>query len=234
MAKIAKDKDGKKSKGKFAIELKKLTSTKQLKGAKYNPRFITDSRLKDLEDSLASFGDLSGIVFNNSASSGVLISGHQRLKSVEGWKSRIETQPTSDRYGTVALGYVHATNPKTNKTISIPLRIVNWTDKKAEYAANIAANAHGGEFDNKKLASLVERLDMNTLRPSLLGLDPLQIRGLRQKLMKAGKEGAPASGKTTGKMNGSSGAFKEYTPEEVGSDLKCKCPRCGFKFKLEE
>lgn len=231
MAKTAKAKDGKK-KSAMAIDLKKLKSVKQLKGAKYNPRFITDSRLKALEGSLGSFGDLSGIVFNNNVTSGVLIAGHQRLKSIESWDSRIELQPTTDRYGTVGLGYIHATHPRTSKTISIPLRVVNWNDKKAEYAANIAANAHGGEFDNKKLANLVEKLDLTTMKPQLLGLDPLEIRGLQQKLkVQAVQQDEKRVGKTTGQMNGSSGAFKEYDAEELDGKLTCKCPRCGFKFE---
>ncbi|QYW03011.1 hypothetical protein pEaSNUABM14_00051 [Erwinia phage pEa_SNUABM_14] len=231
MAKIAKAKEGKKKSNPMLIDLKKFKSVKQLKGAKYNPRFITDSRLRALEGSLGSFGDLSGVVFNNSVDSGVLISGHQRLKSIEKWDSRIEIQQTSDKYGTVALGYIHATSAK-GKTISIPLRIVNWSDKKVEFAANIAANAHGGEFDNKKLASLVEKLDLTTIKPALIGLDPLEIRGLQQTLSKqAIVEQEKRVGKTTGKMNGSTGEFKEYTTDEVGTALTCTCPRCGFKFE---
>lgn len=234
MAKIAKakSKDGKKKVVALAIDLKKLKSIKQLKGAKYNPRFITDSRLKALEHSLGSFGDLSGVVFNNSVGSGVLIAGHQRLKSIDSWDSRIELQPTSDEYGTVAIGYIHASHPTKKKTISIPLRVVNWSDKKVEFAANIAANAHGGEFDNKKLATLVEKLDLTTIKPQLLGLDPLQIRGLQQKLKtQAAVQDEKRVGRTTGQMNGSTGAFKEYTADEVGDKLSCTCPRCGFKFE---
>ena len=232
MAKIAKAKDGKK-KGKLKIELSKFKSVDQLKGADYNPRFITDSRLKALESSLGSFGDLSGVVFNNSVDSGVLVSGHQRLKSIEGWKTRIEIQPTSDKHGTVALGYIHATHPKkAEKVISIPLRIVNWADKKVEFAANIAANAHGGEFDNKKLAKLVEKLDLTTIKPQLLGLDPLEIRGLQAKLQKqAAMQTEARAGKTSGTMNGSSGKFKEYNADEISTTLNCKCPRCGFTFE---
>lgn len=232
MAKIAKTKEGKKSSA-MKIDLTKFKTASQLKGADYNPRFITDSRLKALESSLGSFGDLSGIVFNNSVKSGVLVSGHQRLKSIDGWKTRIEVQKTTDKYGTIGLGYIHATHPKKpEKVISIPLRIVNWTDKKTEYAANIAANAHGGEFDNKKLAKLVEKLDLTTIKPQLLGLDPLEIRGLQQKLKgQAAVVTQERVGKTTGQMNGSSGAFKEYGTDEVGESLNCTCPRCGFKFE---
>ncbi|QZE56247.1 ParB-like partition protein [Erwinia phage pEa_SNUABM_32] len=233
MAKTAtKTKDGKK-KGELKFDLKKLNSVSQLKGAEYNPRFITDSRLKALEGSLGSFGDLSGIVFNNNIKSGVLISGHQRLKSIDGWKTRIEIQPTTDKHGTIGLGYIHATHPKkADRVISIPLRVVNWTDKKAEYAANIAANAHGGEFDNKKLAKLVEKLDLNTIKPQLLGLDPLEIRGLQAKIkIQANVEDTKRAGKTTGQMNGSTGKFNEYNPDDVGDTLNCTCPRCGFKFE---
>ncbi|AWY08325.1 ParB-like partition protein [Erwinia phage vB_EamM_Alexandra] len=232
MAKIAKAKEGKK-KSAMKFDLGKLKTASQLKGADYNPRFITDSRLRALESSLGSFGDLSGIVFNNSVKSGVLISGHQRLKSIDGWKTRIEIQPASDKHGTVGLGYIHATHPKkAEKVISIPLRVVNWNDKKSEYAANIAANAHGGEFDNKKLAKLVEKLDLTTIKPQLLGLDPLEIRGLQQKLKgQAAVVDQERAGKTTGQMNGSSGSFKEYGADDVGESLNCTCPRCGFKFE---
>lgn len=210
---------------------KPITTLKQLKGAGYNPRTITSSRLKDLGNSLSSFGDLSGVVFNNNAKSGVLISGHQRVDSIKNWDTRIETQVYTDEHGTIAQGYIHATNAK-GKTISIPLRIVNWSDKKAEYAANIASNAHGGEFDNKKLATLVEKLDFEHMPSSLIGLDPLHLRGLKQTLGRAAEkiEADARAGRTTGKMNGSAGQFNEYSAEDVESDLSCKCPRCGFQF----
>lgn len=218
----------KKKTGKGAISLKDLKDVKQLKGASYNPRIITDRRLKDLEKSLGAFGDLSGVVFNNNVNSGVMISGHQRISSIKGWKTRIEVQQTSDDHGTVGLGFIHATSPK-GKKISIPLRVVDWSDKKAEFAANIAANAHGGEFDNKKLAKLVEKLDMSKMPSALIGLDPLHIRGLQQKLI---KDGVPSekAGRTTGTMNGASGQFNEATVEDVGSGMQHKCPRCNFSW----
>lgn len=212
---------------------KPITSIKQLKGAKYNPRFITDTRLKSLESSISSFGDLSGVVFNNNIDSGVLISGHQRIASIAKWKTRVEVQKTTDAHGTVGVGFIHATNPKSEKTISIPLRIVNWSDRKAEYAANIAANAHGGEFDNSKLAALVEKLDMDKMPSSLIGLDPLQLRGLRQRLgrdAEAIEAAAKAKKAPSGKQNGSTGKFKEYTTDDVEAELQHRCPRCDFRF----
>lgn len=208
------------------FDISKLKTIGQLREAKYNPRHITDSRLKDLGNSLASFGDLSGVVFNGSAKSGVLISGHQRIKSIKDWSTVIELKKTKDAHGTVGIGYIHATCPNTKKKISIPMRVVSWTDRKAEFAANIAANAHGGEFDNKKLAELVNKLDTSTIDPSIMGLDPLQLRGLQQRLGKA-KTG---DGMAAGQMNGSSGKFREITEEEMDEKLEHKCPRCNFQF----
>lgn len=222
--KKAKSKD----RGDQHIALSKLKDVKQLKGANYNPRMITDRRLADLEKSLGAFGDLSGVVFNNSVKSGVLISGHQRISSIKGWKTRVEVHPASDEHGTTGVGYIYATSPK-GKQIQIPLRVVNWSDRKSEYAANIAANAHGGEFDNKKLAVLVEKLDMSKIPVEIMGLDPLQIRGLKQRLAKEG-EVLPKPSRTNGTQNGASGQFNEATVDDIEADVKCKCPRCGFKF----
>lgn len=49
----------------------------QLRKAKYNPRTITKERLHKLGDSMAEFGDLSGVVFNIKTKT--LVSGHQSL-----------------------------------------------------------------------------------------------------------------------------------------------------------
>lgn len=217
-----------KDRGGQHLKLSSLKDVKQLKGAGYNPRMITDRRLADLEKSLGTFGDLSGVVFNNSVKSGVLISGHQRLSSIKGWKTRVDVKDFTDAHGTTGIGYIYATSPR-GKEIQIPLRVVNWPDRKSEYAANIAANAHGGEFDNKKLAVLVEKLDMSKIPVEIMGLDALQLRGLKQRLAKEG-EVLPPPSRTNGTQNGASGQFNEATVEEMEADVKCKCPRCGFRF----
>lgn len=228
LTKVKKAKTKTKDRGALAVALKDLKHIKQLRGAGYNPRMITDRRLDDLEKSIASFGDLSGVVFNNSVKSGVLVSGHQRLSSIKGWKTRVEVSPASDDHGTVGVGYIYAESPK-GRQVQIPLRVVNWSDRRAEYAANIAANAHGGEFDNKKLAQLVEKLDMTKIPAEIVGLDALMLRGLRQRLAKEG-EVLEKPTRTNGTQNGASGQFNEATVDDIESDVKCKCPRCGFKF----
>ncbi|QQO90187.1 putative transcriptional repressor [Erwinia phage pEa_SNUABM_5] len=228
LSKVKKVKAKSKDRGELAVSLKDLKHVKQLRSAGYNPRMITDRRLADLEKSIASFGDLSGVVFNNSVKSGVLVSGHQRLSSIKGWKTRVQVDAATDDHGTVGVGYIFAESPK-GKQVQIPLRVVNWSDRRAEYAANIAANAHGGEFDNKKLAQLVEKLDMTKIPAEIVGLDPLMLRGLKQRLAKQGEDlGKPT--RTNGTQNGASGQFNEATVDDIESDTVHKCPRCNFKF----
>lgn len=209
-----------------------------LREAKYNPRFITDSRLKDLGDSYATFGDLSGVVFNAHKKSRNLISGHQRLKAVAGWNTVVNTKAQKDKQGTVELGYIEATCPDTKVVVRIPLRIVEWSDKKAEFAANIAANAHGGDFDNKKLALLVEKLDKNhdQFPINVIGLDPMEVRGLRQKLQAQSVDAGDLDrqGTKTGVNNGAGGSFSEYKETDFDEELNCTCPRCSFRFGVSK
>lgn len=234
--KVTKTLTGKKVKKEKAVSLDdlgagdfdvtKIKTLKQLRGATYNPRTITESRLKDLGDSIATFGDLSGVVFNGSAKAGVLISGHQRIASIKGWDTKIDVKKSTDEHGTVGLGYIHAKDPKTKKKVSIPIRVVSWDNRKAEYAANIAANSHGGEFDNKKLAVLVNKLDIDNLNPAILGIDPVQIRGLQQRIGQV----KTLENKGSGQMNGASGAFREITEDEIEGELTHTCPRCKFQY----
>lgn len=191
------------------IDLKKLT-VKQLKGAKYNPRSITTARLGKLQESMSTFGDLSGVVFN--VKTGVLVSGHQRMKTVEGLETRIDQKPHSDKLGTVAVGHVIAKSKKGSE-IRIPFRAVSW-DLNREKAANIAANAHGGVFDKDKLAMVLA--DLGTAKNfdlDIVGLDPLTLKSLRS----VGKESKPIT------------EFKEYGAD-IADDSKHECPKCKYRW----
>ncbi len=191
------------------IDLKKLT-VKQLKGAKYNPRSITTARLGKLQESMSTFGDLSGVVFN--VKTGVLVSGHQRMKTVEGLETRIEQKPHKDKLGTVAVGHVIAKSKKGSE-IRIPFRAVSW-DLNREKAANIAANAHGGVFDKDKLAMVLA--DLGTAKNfdlDIVGLDPLTLKSLRS----VGKESKPIT------------EFKEYGAD-IADDSKHECPKCKYRW----
>ncbi len=187
-----------------------------LKEAGYNPRVISSKRLSNLHKSMTTYGDLSGVVFN--VKTKTLISGHQRLKPLRdaGIKVEIKTKPITDKFGTVAEGYVVA---KTSAgELRIPYREVSWSDKKAEYAANIAANAHGGDFDRTKLGTLLAALEKGkSFDIDVLGLDPLSVRSLMPKMPNV--EGG-------GDDDGES--FQEYGEDSF--DFEHQCPKCKFQF----
>lgn len=211
-------------KGKSPIKTK-AWSVKDFKGADYNPRYITETRLRKLAKSMQSFGDLSGVVFN--ARTNRLISGHQRLKTIDGHKTRIITKPHTDSHGTIEVGHIEAMTPKG--LIKIPVRIVDWSNSRVEKAANLAANSHGGEFDQDKLRKVLVDLDTNTFDIELLGLDPITIMSLSIPKTE-GKPGKPGSvGDMADEDDASSdGDFERYTPDSF--NLSCECPRCGYKF----
>lgn len=138
---------------------------KDLKPAEYNPRKITEEKLAALKKSLAEFGDLSGIVYNRRTAR--LIGGHQRIKTFDlSWP--ITKEETQDGRGTVAHGYVETPHGR------ITYREVDWLEAK-EKAANIAANKHGGEWDEVMLAELLGELKAGEFDPDLLGFDAAEI-----------------------------------------------------------
>ncbi len=114
---------------------------------------------------------------------------------------------------------------KTDKgVIRIPMRVVDW-DRKKEMSANIAANAHGGDFDRKKLATLVGQLERGkTFDIELLGFDHHDLV-LLQRLDKNEKAAAGANddgeeeefGSVVGDLN------------EARKEMVC-CPKCKFEF----
>ena len=119
-----------------------------LKPAPENPRKITDEELRTLGEAMKEFGDLSGIVFNRKT--GHLVGGHQRLKHLDpSWK--IVSKPHQDKQGTVAVGWVETDFGR------FTYREVDWPKRK-EHAANLAANKISGEWDNEKLAPILEEL----------------------------------------------------------------------------
>lgn len=195
---------------------------KDFRPAKYNPRTISDKRLGELSKSYDILGDLSGIVFNQRTKT--TVSGHQRLKSLKGKQTKVETHPHKDAYGTVAVGYVHVRDTKKNKTFKIPLRIVDWSSSKMEKAANIAANAHGGEWDKEKLAVVLADLQDGKFNVELTGLDPITIRSLRL----PEKEEKDSKGKTISGPSSNKKVFKDLDEDSV--ETEHQCPRCKHKF----
>lgn len=142
--------------------------------SEHNPRTITPSRLAALKDSLDQFGDLSGIILNRRTNK--LVGGHQRLTA---WENRAdvtitETLSKPDRVGTVAYGFVQIDGTR------YAYREVDW-DENRERAANIAANKHGGEFDDKMLMDIVRNLDTKKPESSAIGFDAKELAELLAK-----------------------------------------------------
>jgi len=132
-----------------------------------NPRKITDSRLSALRRSLREFGDLSAIVFNRTTKR--LVGGHQRIKIFQRDKGAkviiTETLTQADKWGTTAHGYVQLSDGNR-----FNYREVNW-DEQRETAAMLAANAHGGAFDNDQVNVLLTELDNGGFDIDLTGLE---------------------------------------------------------------
>ncbi len=146
-----------------------------LKPADYNPRTISTEQLQRLKKSLDEFGDLSGIIFNRQT--GNLVGGHQRLKLLPPDATIKKTDLKSPtRSGTVADGYVIIDGEK------LVYREVDW-DIVREKAANIAANKHGGEWEDDKLNALIaELVSYGTVDMDLTGYDNAEITAIMDAL----------------------------------------------------
>jgi hypothetical protein len=137
-----------------------------LKPAPYNPRKITDDKLRMLRKAMIEFGDLSGIVFN--VRTGRVVGGHQRIKHLDPtWEIRKESG-AEDSVGTVANGWIET--PFGRWTY----REVDWPEQK-EVAANIAANKQGGEFDIPLLKDLLVQIDDGAADMELTGFDTSEL-----------------------------------------------------------
>lgn len=203
-----------------------------LKEASYNPRWISDHRLKNLKSSIEKFGDLSGVVFNERTKT--LVSGHQRIKTIKKKESKIVTKASKDKFGTVAIGFIEV--KEKGSLVKIPFRVVNW-DKDTEKAANIAANAQGGQFDNAKLGKVLASIEKTpAFNVELLGLDSITVSELIKEFEIENAPQAPkkVDANSSRDKKDSKGKnkedFDEVDLEDIESDLECQCPRCGYKF----
>lgn len=136
-----------------------------------NPRKIDQEHLKMLKKSLDEYGDLSGFVFNETSRQ--LVGGHRRGEVLPPDADIIieERYATPTRTGTTAEGYVIVDGERFS------YRQVRW-DAAREKAANIAANKHGGEWDNAKLADWLIELDSMNLDTDLIGFTSEEIEDI--------------------------------------------------------
>lgn len=166
----------------IGLEITKGTfmKLKGFKPAKYNPRKITPEALRALNKSIEEFGDLSGVVINKRTNT--IVAGHQRITTLGSKKTKIVTKPYEDTFGTVEVGHIEVRTENGN--FNVPLRIVNW-DLRKEKLANIAANNHGGKFDNQKLSKLLAELDNSKFDIELTGFTDGEFQNLVRKTEEA-------------------------------------------------
>jgi len=136
----------------------------ELKDYPNNPRTICDDALSKLGKSMQEFGDLSGIVLNKR--DGYLISGHQRVKSL------------LERYGKYDIDIVEMLPDGEQRGYVEPehisFRLVDWDEGKAG-AARLAANKHGGEWEQDKLEKELKKLIDLDIDMDLSGFDDDEI-----------------------------------------------------------
>jgi DNA modification methylase len=125
-----------------------------------NPREIDQRALSGLKNSLADFGDLSGIVFNTKINA--LVSGHQRIRAIK------------ERYGDDAR--------LDGDTITLPsgevfhVRFVSWDEAKHAAACMVANNPNTqGDFTDEAAKILRELKADPTTKESLQSLELLKL-----------------------------------------------------------
>lgn len=125
--------------------------------------------------SLAEFGDLGGIVRNRRT--GQIVGGHKRVEDflrLENAQIIVSDRlKAPDKTGTIAFGYVHLHGTRYS------FREVDWAAEK-ETAANLAANKHGAEWDEVKLAEMLKELGELKFPMELTGFNAREIEGLLQ------------------------------------------------------
>ena len=135
-----------------------------------NPRKITDEKLKMLEKSLKTFGDISGIVHNKRT--GNIFGGNQRAKIIGLKKPTILTNyipPTE--LGTMAEGFIEFEGERFS------YRQVDW-DQEKETTAMIAANNQGGKNDFATLTEYLIHLDGLNVDTELAGFSSEEMEKL--------------------------------------------------------
>lgn len=119
-----------------------------------NPRRISATQRRALREALDAFGDLGGIVYNVELKK--LVGGHQRSDQLEGTITYTERLDPPDSTGTTAWGFIEIGGTR------FTYREVAWPEKKHR-AAMLAANKHGGEWDEPLLVEHLEGMELTDL-----------------------------------------------------------------------
>ena len=145
------------------IEHIKITD---LKPAEYNPRRISDDDYQKLKNSISTFGLVDPIIVN--LKNMHIVGGHQRydvLLDEHMLDNDFLAELPMIRLGDV--GFVF-----TDTELSI-------RDDDHEKALNLALNKISGEWDNDKLAEVLEELELSPIDIQLTGFDDLELTELQ-------------------------------------------------------
>lgn len=161
-------------------------SVDDLQGDPKNPRTISRQDFEALKQSIARFGDLSGVILN--VTTNELVGGHQRVEAFKalGKNAQVEIAQRLEapsKVGTVAIGFVVIDGERYG------YREVQW-DKPTQQAANIAANRISGEFDVQVLAEVT--YEIQQANPDLVHLTGQTEKEVQKLMESIGVVEAPA------------------------------------------
>lgn len=185
------------------IETIKITD---LKPAEYNPRRISDDDYQKLKNSISTFGLVDQIIVN--LKNMHIVGGHQRydvLLDEHMLDNDFLAELPMIRLGDV--GFVF-----TDTELSI-------RDDDHEKALNLALNKISGEWDNDKLAEVLEELELSPIDIQLTGFDDLELTELQFENDIEYDEDISDSDLS-----------EDIIPKEV---KKIICPYCGKEFDEE-
>ncbi len=181
-----------------------------------NPRkpWKNDEQRDAFQRSLATFGDLSGVVFNKTTKQ--LVGGHKRVEEfkadADATLTITEQMAKPDATGTVAYGHVTLSNG-----VRFAYREVKW-DASKETAANLAANKWSAEWDAELLGGMLQDLSENEFDMALTGFELPEIAGFLQEPVVHGTPEHSSSGEV----------------DVDGMQMEHTCPKCGFEFNTSK
>lgn len=188
-----------------------------------NPRKIARDRLVGLQRALLEFGDLGGIVYNRRTEQ--IVGGTQRVKVLPP-ESEITIEHRYDpptRTGTVAEGFIVVDGER------FKYREVDWSAER-ELAANIAANAHGGKFDDEILPGLLIEIRDAGIDPTLTGIGVEKLNAILDEAKSSGDENGPESDPDQDAPDGDWETVEFRLPEGIAEQLRAQIRR--FKVRL--
>lgn len=145
------------------IEHIKITD---LKPAEYNPRRISDEDYQKLKNSISTFGLVDPIIVN--LKNMHIVGGHQRYDVL--LEEHMLDNDFLAELPMIKLGDVGFVFTDTNLSIA---------DDDHEKALNLALNKISGEWDNDKLAEVLEELELSPIDIQLTGFDDLELTELQ-------------------------------------------------------